>query len=64
MDDDADALLRGIAPEQPKGPGIDGRLHRRRRREHLVKPELCTRVVTEFLTADPVPTMVPIRRTA
>jgi pimeloyl-ACP methyl ester carboxylesterase len=28
----------------------------------LEKPQLCLRVVTEFLTSDPVPTMVPIRR--
>jgi hypothetical protein len=26
------------------------------------KPELCTRLVTDFLTTDPVPTMMPIRR--
>jgi pimeloyl-ACP methyl ester carboxylesterase len=28
----------------------------------LEKPELCTRLVADFLTADPVPTFVPIRR--
>ena len=26
------------------------------------KPELCTRLVTDFLTTDPAPTMMPIRR--
>jgi pimeloyl-ACP methyl ester carboxylesterase len=30
----------------------------------LEKPALCLRLVTEFLTADPVPTLVPIRRSA
>ncbi|MFW5417880.1 alpha/beta fold hydrolase [Nocardiopsis sp. CNT-189] len=28
----------------------------------LEKPELCARLVLDFLTADPVPTMMPIRR--
>jgi pimeloyl-ACP methyl ester carboxylesterase len=28
----------------------------------LEKPDRCTTVVTSFLTADPVPTMIPIRR--
>lgn len=28
----------------------------------LEKPELCTRLIADFLTAGPVPTMVPIRR--
>jgi pimeloyl-ACP methyl ester carboxylesterase len=28
----------------------------------LEKPELCTRLVTDFLTTDPAPTMMPIRR--
>jgi pimeloyl-ACP methyl ester carboxylesterase len=30
----------------------------------LEKPELCTRLVTDFLTTDPAPTMMPIRRAA
>ncbi len=30
----------------------------------LEKPELCTRLVTDFLTTDPAPTMMPIRRVA
>ena len=30
----------------------------------LEKPELCTRLVTDFLTSDPAPTLMPIRRAA
>jgi pimeloyl-ACP methyl ester carboxylesterase len=30
----------------------------------LEKPELCTRLVSDFLTTDPAPTMMPIRRAA
>jgi hypothetical protein len=28
----------------------------------LEKPELCTRLVSDFLTTDSTPTMMPIRR--
>jgi hypothetical protein len=28
------------------------------------KPELCTRIVADFLTGEPAPTFLPIRRAA
>jgi pimeloyl-ACP methyl ester carboxylesterase len=50
------ALYRGIADsELAVVPGTS----------HILlaeKPELCARLVTDFLTGDPVPTLAPVRR--